>query len=191
MMRRHGFKGGTVPGVKLDGERVQGTLEISRALDAAQPSRRSSLRSRHARRGEVAELWGEQTWQPVPRRIFRWAVSSDSTADDDGEVDRRAGPGVTQWGLWPLAQFYLRYEGGGEKAARRRRRRTAGASRPDRLLHRGRDDRQHGAERRGLPDRNVDASDHELRAASPDSSRAGRRASTRCASCRTSAARCR
>ena len=28
-------------------------------------------------------------------------------------------PGVSQWAIWPLAQFYLRYEGGGEKAARR------------------------------------------------------------------------
>ena len=28
-------------------------------------------------------------------------------------------PGVTQWAMWPLAQFYVRYEGGGEKAARR------------------------------------------------------------------------
>ena len=37
MMRRHGFGGGTVPGLKLDGSRVQGTLEISRALDEAQP----------------------------------------------------------------------------------------------------------------------------------------------------------
>jgi glutathione S-transferase len=24
---------------------------------------------------------------------------------------------VTQWGIWPVAQFYLRYEGGGEQAA--------------------------------------------------------------------------
>jgi glutathione S-transferase len=28
-------------------------------------------------------------------------------------------PDVAQWAMWPLAQFYVRYEGGGEKAARR------------------------------------------------------------------------
>ncbi len=121
LMRRHGFKGGTVPGLKLDGRRVQGTREIARALDEAQPeppllpadpSERDAV--------EVAELWGERTFQPVPRRIFRWAVSSDSelrTVMAKG-VGLPA-PGITQWAMFPLAQFYLRYEGGGEKAARR------------------------------------------------------------------------
>jgi glutathione S-transferase len=121
LMRRHGFKRGTVPGLKLDGDRVQGTLEISRALDGVQPEPPLFPADRDARDAvEVAELWGEQTWQPVPRRIFRWAVSSDS--DLRTTLAKSVGapaPGVTQWGLWPLAQFYLRYEGGGEKAARR------------------------------------------------------------------------
>src|SRR5687768_13236535 len=37
MMRRHGFRGGTVPGLKLDGKRVLGTREIARAVEEAQP----------------------------------------------------------------------------------------------------------------------------------------------------------
>jgi glutathione S-transferase len=121
VMRRHGFRGGTVPGMKLDGTRIQGTLEISRALDEAQadPPLFPSDRDAHDA-VEVAELWGEQTWQPVPRRIFRWAVSSDSELR--AKMVKRLGapaPGATQWALWPVAQFYVRYEGGGEKAARR------------------------------------------------------------------------
>jgi glutathione S-transferase len=118
MMRRHGFRGGTVPGLKISGKRVQGTREISQALEEAQPDPPLFPGDRDA--VEVAELWGEQTLQPVPRRIFRWAVSSDSELRTRMAKSMGApAPGVTQWGIWPLAQFYLRYEGGGEKAARR------------------------------------------------------------------------
>lgn len=121
LMRRHGFKGGTVPGLKLDGRRIQGTRQIARALEEAEPTQPLFPAERGARDSvEVAELWGEQTYQPVPRRIFRWAVSSDS--DLRTVMAKSVGlpaPGVTQWTMFPLAQFYLRYEGGGEKAARR------------------------------------------------------------------------
>ena len=120
-MRRHGFKGGTVPGLKLDGRRVQGTREIARALEDAQPEPALFPSDGEARDAvEVAELWGERNYQPVPRRIFRWAVSSDSELRT--AMAKTAGlpaPGLSQWATWPLAQFYLRYEGGGEKAARR------------------------------------------------------------------------
>ena len=34
-----GFRGGTVPALKIDGRRIQGSREISRALDEIQPSR--------------------------------------------------------------------------------------------------------------------------------------------------------
>jgi glutathione S-transferase len=121
LMRRYGFKGGTVPGLKLDGRRIQGTRQIARALDEAQPGRPLFPSEQDARDAvEVAELWGEQTLQPVPRRIFRWAVSSDS--DLRTIIAKTVGlpvPELTQWAMFPVAQFYLRYEGGGEKAARR------------------------------------------------------------------------
>ena len=121
LMRRHGFKGGTVPGLKLNGRRVQGSREIARALEEAQPEPPLYPSDREARDAvEVAELWGERTYQPVPRRIFRWKVSSD--AGLRAKLAKTLGlpaPGVTQWAMFPIAQFYLRYEGGGEKAARR------------------------------------------------------------------------
>ena len=121
MMRRHGFRGGTVPGLKLGGKRVIGTREIARALEEAQPDPPLYPSEPDAHDAvEVAELWGEQNWQPVPRRIFRWAVSSDSELRTRMMKSMGApAPSVVQWGVWPLAQFYLRYEGGGEKAARR------------------------------------------------------------------------
>src|SRR5688500_2727253 len=60
LMRAHGFRGGTVPALKIDGKRVQGTLAISRELDAvkpepplfpADPALRAAV--------EEAERWGE------------------------------------------------------------------------------------------------------------------------------------
>jgi len=121
LMRRHGFKGGTVPGLKLDGRRVQGTREIARALEEAQPEPPLFPSDRAARDAiEVAELWGEQNYQPVPRRIFRWAVSSDSELRTTmAKTLGVPAPQLVQWAMLPLAQFYLRYEGGGETAARR------------------------------------------------------------------------
>lgn len=121
LMRRHGFRGGTVPGLKLDGQRVQGTRQIAQALEEARPEPALFPADRDARDAvEVAELWGEQTYQPVPRRIFRWAVSSDSSLRT--LIAKSVGlpvASVTQWTMWPLSQFYLRYEGGGKEAARR------------------------------------------------------------------------
>ena len=41
-LRLVGFRGGTVPALKLDGRRVQGSRGIARALERPGPSRRSS-----------------------------------------------------------------------------------------------------------------------------------------------------
>src|SRR5438046_10144391 len=74
-LRALGFRGYTVPAVKLDGRRIQGSLEISRELDRliadpplypADPDLR--------RRVEEAEIWGEAELQAVPRRLARWAA---------------------------------------------------------------------------------------------------------------------
>jgi glutathione S-transferase len=76
MLRLAGFHGITVPAIKLDGERLQGTTTISRALDAlvpepplfpADPERRAAV--------ERAEDWGDEVLQPVPRRLA-WAALS-------------------------------------------------------------------------------------------------------------------
>ena len=121
LMRLHGFRHGTVPGLKLDGRRVQGTTAISRALDEVRPdpplfpldpARRAAV--------EDAERWGDQVYQPVPRRIFRWAVANDRALRIS--LARAVGmpaPSVTTYALWPAAQFFMRVEGGGERTARR------------------------------------------------------------------------
>ena len=73
LLRTRGFRGGTVPAMKLDGRRLQGSRAISRALEEAKPDpplfpadpkRRLAV--------EEAERWGDEVLQDVPRRIVRW-----------------------------------------------------------------------------------------------------------------------
>lgn len=73
LIRTKGFRGDTVPAMKLDGAKIQGTREISRALEDAEPDP-PLFPAEPARRLEVedAERWGDETLQNVPRRIYRW-----------------------------------------------------------------------------------------------------------------------
>jgi glutathione S-transferase len=75
-LRLAGFRGGTVPALKLDGRKVQGSLSISRALEERQAEPRLFPAAPEDRRAvEEAEAWGESELQPVPRRMFRWGAS--------------------------------------------------------------------------------------------------------------------
>jgi glutathione S-transferase len=73
LLRTRGFRGGTVPAMKIDGRRLQSSRAISRALDEAKsdpplfpadPQRRLEV--------EEAERWGDEVLQDVPRKIVRW-----------------------------------------------------------------------------------------------------------------------
>lgn len=78
LVRAAGFPGDTVPAMEVDGRKLQSSLAISRAVEEleprwplfpADPGRRRAV--------EEAEHWGEAELQPVPRRIFRWALAND------------------------------------------------------------------------------------------------------------------
>jgi glutathione S-transferase len=78
LLRLRGFPEGTVPAMTIDDRKVQGSLEISRALEElkpdpplfpADPAQRAAV--------EEAERWGEAALQPLPRNLFRWGVSRD------------------------------------------------------------------------------------------------------------------
>jgi glutathione S-transferase len=78
LVRARGFDAATVPALKIDGRRVQGTREISHALDEihpqpplfpADPGRRAAV--------EEAERWGDEVLQPVVRRLTWWGVKRD------------------------------------------------------------------------------------------------------------------
>jgi glutathione S-transferase len=72
-LRLAGFRGGTVPALKLDGRRVQGSRQIARFLDEVRPEPPLYPSDPELRaRVEEAERWGEERLQPVPRRLARF-----------------------------------------------------------------------------------------------------------------------
>ena len=76
VVRAAGFRRSTVPALVIDGRKVQGSREISRALDEIQPDPPLFPRDPRARqRVEEAERWGEEVLQNVPRRITRWSAA--------------------------------------------------------------------------------------------------------------------
>ncbi|MCW3039640.1 MAG: Glutathione S-transferase domain protein [Solirubrobacterales bacterium] len=67
-----GFRPTTVPALRLEGQRIQGTLAITRALEAVVPAPPLFPDEPAARAAvEAAERWGEETFQPIPRRLIR------------------------------------------------------------------------------------------------------------------------
>jgi glutathione S-transferase len=78
LVRALGFPGGTVPALVLDGQRLQGSRTISRALDVlypelplfpSDPEQRAAV--------ERAELWGDLVLQSAARRLTLAALNRD------------------------------------------------------------------------------------------------------------------
>lgn len=81
VVRALGFPRATVPAVRADGIRLQGSRTISRALDALQPEPRLFPRERALRAAvESAEAWGDEVLQPVARRLAWAALRRDRAA---------------------------------------------------------------------------------------------------------------
>jgi len=81
LVRLVGFRGNTVPVMKIDGRRVEKSLVIARELDRVKPDPGLYPADAAARaRVEDAERWGEAEPQPVPRRMFRWALTQQRAA---------------------------------------------------------------------------------------------------------------
>jgi glutathione S-transferase len=78
IIRLLGFPRKTVPAVKLDGAKIQGTSDIALALDALIPSAPLFPADPDRRRQvEEAEAWGDEVLQPVPRRLIWNALKHD------------------------------------------------------------------------------------------------------------------
>ncbi len=108
-----GFRGGTVPAMKLDGQRMQGSLKISRALEELQAEPRLFPADPGQRRAvEEAEVWGEREFQPVPRRMFRWGVSRRQALRVWAVRDMgMPAPQLAAWAQLPLAHLFARIAG--------------------------------------------------------------------------------
>lgn len=81
LVRTRGFRGTTVPAMKIDGRKLQSSRAISRALEEVKvdpplfpsdPERRLEV--------EEAERWGDEVLQDVPRRIVRWMTAHSQEA---------------------------------------------------------------------------------------------------------------
>ena len=73
LLRVMRFPRGTVPALRLDGTRVQGSREISAALDSLKPDPPLFPRDPEQRAAVTeAERWGDEVYQSVPRRLI-WA----------------------------------------------------------------------------------------------------------------------
>ncbi len=109
-VRLAGFRAGTVPALKLDGRKVQGTRAIARALDERWPDPPlfpddPALRARV----EEAERWGEEELQPVPRRLFRYGVARDPGLRRRVLASQRLpAPGLLALALKPPMAYYAR-----------------------------------------------------------------------------------
>lgn len=111
-VRLAGFRGGTVPALKLDGRRVVGSRGISRLLDEVKPAPRLFPADPALRRAvEEAEAWGDAVLQPIPRRLLRWALRHHP---DARVVLARAfhspRPELVARVMGPFAAFYARRE---------------------------------------------------------------------------------
>jgi glutathione S-transferase len=107
VVRALGFPGITVPALRIDGRRVQGSRKISRFLDELVPSPPLFPLDPAARSAvEEAERWGDETLQPIPRRIFRWGAAHNQhvrrwVAEDVAGLPL---PGVLAWSNVPVAR---------------------------------------------------------------------------------------
>jgi glutathione S-transferase len=78
VLRAVGFSGVTVPALKVDGRKVQGSREIARELDRLRPE--PPLFPTDPERQlavEEAERFGDQELQPPMRQILWWAIKRD------------------------------------------------------------------------------------------------------------------
>lgn len=114
LLRPLGFRKGTVPALKLDGRRIQGTRAISRALEEAQPEPPLFPADPQERiRVEEAERWGDEILQPIPRRIGNWIFAHRPGVRT--RLARESGlPAARLIGLagWPLTWYFARKHGG-------------------------------------------------------------------------------
>ena len=120
LVHLYGFRGNTVPALKLDGDKVQNSREISRALEGFRLEPRLFPEDPADRlRVEEAERWGEEELQNVPRMIYRWMAAHSQAMRTD--VAREVGiplPAVAAAVNVPVARKLSRLAGGDDEDVR-------------------------------------------------------------------------
>ena len=120
-VRALGFERGTVPALRIDGRRLQGTRAIARGLEELRPEPRLLPVDADARRAvEEAERWGDEVLQPVPRRLTWWALRRAGSGAGSFLEGARLGvpPAVATRTTAPVAALSARLLGADDQAAR-------------------------------------------------------------------------
>lgn len=106
LLKLLGYRRGTVPALKLDGRKIEDSVELSHVLETLIPDPPLFPADAERRRAvEAAERWGEAELQMVPRRIFRWTFAHDNSARAD--LARDLGfplPALVGWLNVPVAR---------------------------------------------------------------------------------------
>ena len=107
LLRTRGFRGGTVPAIKIDGRKIQESRAISRALEEVKPDPPLFPDDPEKRLAvEEAERWGDEVLQDVPRRIIRWlSVHRPETRE---MIAREIGVPLPKFAAWingPTARY--------------------------------------------------------------------------------------
>ena len=164
------YGGTTVPGMRIDGERLVGSRTIMRRLDELAPEPPLLPPPGDPRYARVleAERWGDEVFQSVPRRLIDAAFLRDPRAMESYAGDAKLP--LPRALLRPALPLTARLMAIRNKATRRdRARRPRGAAAParaDRRLDRRGPARRRAAQRRRPADRQHDppADDHRRRA---------------------------
>ncbi len=85
------YGGSTVPGLRIDGERIVGSRTIMRRLDALvpEPPLLPPADSPERERVLEAERWGDEVFQPVPRRLIDAAFLRNPAAMESYAADSK------------------------------------------------------------------------------------------------------
>lgn len=129
VVRAAGFPGRTVPALRIDGERVQGSLEISRWLDEHHPDPPLFPADGQERAAvAAAELWGHDELQALARRVFRFAAlkSNPIRAWMADEVVGMPFPRLMGLAYKPVIVYFARIVGATGEAVERDLRRLPG-----------------------------------------------------------------
>jgi glutathione S-transferase len=107
LLKTRGFRGATVPAIKIEGRKLQRSLVISRALEELEPDPPLFPSDPEKRlQVEEAERWGDEVLQNVPRRIVRWlSVHRPETRE---MIAREIGVPLPKFAAWinaPSARY--------------------------------------------------------------------------------------
>ena len=113
ILRPLGFRRGTVPALRIDRRRIQGSRAISRALDEIQPEPRLFPADPQKRIDvEEAERWGDDVLQNAPRRLTRWiAMHRQDMRKHMGRENGIPLPGIVGFINIPVARHFARKSG--------------------------------------------------------------------------------